>query len=329
MNKTLPTAPRKPACIPRATPDKNQEEKEMQQTLKTILLASVLAASTAATAQQGLAERWQTFGAPAPANEAVNSGWAGVMFYRSGGGGGAANVYVNGEYLASLLPGGYRYAELCPYNQRLATAYSGRDRAYNIKANAGDFYDLPQGRVSFFRVVDGGGNPTLQAVDRATASRELGQLREQTHTLPRLEQNRNCSPELVQQYNVDVSALFKFNRSDYASILPDGKHQLKEIAAAASQYRDATSVIYIDGYADPEGKPGYNQRLSQRRAQTIKRVMVENGFPASILKARGHGENDPVVTGCRSRNPRNSAARNECNQPNRRVEIKLYGKNTH
>jgi len=42
MNKTLPTAPRKPACIPRATPDKNQEEKEMQQTLKTILLAGVL-----------------------------------------------------------------------------------------------------------------------------------------------------------------------------------------------------------------------------------------------------------------------------------------------
>ena len=329
MNKTLPTAPRKPACIPRATPDKNQEEKEMQQTLKTILLAGVLAASTAATAQQGLAERWQTFGAPAPANEAVNSGWAGVMFYRSGGGGGAANVYVNGEYLASLLPGGYRYAELCPYNQRLAAAYTGRDRAYGIKANAGEFYDLPQGHVSYFRVVDTGGGPTLQAVDRGTASAEISQLREQTHTLPRLEQNRNCSPELVQQYNVDVSALFKFNRSDYASILPDGKRQLKEIAAAAAQYRDATSVIYIDGYADPEGKPGYNQRLSQRRAQTVKRVMVENGFPASILKARGHGENDPVVTGCRNRNPRNSAARNECNQPNRRVEIKLYGKNTH
>ena len=133
----------------------------------------------------------------------------------------------------------------------------------------------------------------------------------------------------MQQYNIDVSALFKFDRSDYASILPEGKRQLQEIAAAAAQYRDATSVIYIDGYTDPEGKPGYNQRLSQRRAQTVKRVMVENGFPASILKARGHGENDPVVTGCRSRNPRNSAARNECNQPNRRVEIKLYGKNMH
>ena len=251
------------------------------------------------------------------------------MFYRTGGGGGAANIYVNGEYLASLLPGGYRYAELCPYNQRLAAAYTGRDRAYGIKANAGEFYDLPQGHVSYFRVVDTGGGPTLQAVDRGTASGEISGLREQTHTLPRLEQNRNCSPELVQQYNVDVSALFKFNRSDYASILPDGKRQLQEIAAAASQYRDATSVIYIDGYADPEGKPGYNQRLSQRRAQTVKRVMVENGFPASILKARGHGENDPVVTGCRRRNPRNSAARNECNQPNRRVEIKLYGKNMH
>ena len=50
-----------------------------------------------------LAEQWQTFGAPAPANEAVNPGWAGAMFYRPAGAGGpAANVYINGEYLASL-----------------------------------------------------------------------------------------------------------------------------------------------------------------------------------------------------------------------------------
>ena len=278
-------------------------------TLKVVLIAALLGASAASSAQQGLSERWQTFGAPAPGSEAVNPGWAGAMFYRTGGGGGAANIYVNGEYLAS--------------------AYTGRDRAYGIKANAGEFYDLPQGHVSYFRVVDTGGGPTLQAVDRGTASAEISQLREQTHTLPRLEQNRNCSPELVQQYNIDVSALFKFDRSDYASILPEGKRQLQEIAAAAAQYRDATSVIYIDGYTDPEGKPAYNQRLSQRRAQTVKRVMIENGFPAASLKARGHGENDPVVTGCRKRNPRNASARAACDQPNRRVEIKLYGKNMH
>jgi len=30
---------------------------------------------------------------------------------------------------------------------------------YGIKANAGEFYDLPQGHVSYFRVVDTGGGP--------------------------------------------------------------------------------------------------------------------------------------------------------------------------
>jgi len=108
----------------RATPEK-QEEKDMHKTLRTlkvVLIAALLGASAASSAQQGLSERWQTFGAPAPGSEAVNPGWAGAMFYRTGGGGGAANIYVNGEYLASLLPGGYRYAELCPYNQRLAAA---------------------------------------------------------------------------------------------------------------------------------------------------------------------------------------------------------------
>ena len=302
----------------------------MQKNLKTILIAGLLIASATSNAQQGLTERWQTFGASTPGGQAVNPSMAGVTFYRTGGGGGAANIYVNGEYLTSLLPGGYRYAELCSYNQRLATAYTGRDRAYGIKANAGEFYDLPQGHVSYFRVVDTGGGPVLQAVDRNTASMEIGQLREQTHTLPRLKQNRNCSPELVQQYDVDLSVLFKFNRSDYNGILPEGKRQLQEIAAAAAQYRDATSVAYIniDGHTDPEGKAGYNQRLSERRAQTVKRVMIENGFPAAVLKTRGHGENDPVVTSCRKRT-RGASARAACDQPNRRVEIKLYGKNMH
>ena len=297
--------------------------------LPTALLLALFATNSNAQMPQ-LAEQWQTFGAPVPANESVTPGWAGAIFYRPAGAGGpAANIYVNGEYLASLLPGGYRYAELCPYNQRLASAYTGQDPAYNIKAGAGEFYDLPKGSVSFFRVIDGGMGPSLQAVNRATAGRDLGLLREQVHTLPRLEQNRSCSPELVQQYNIDVAALFKFDRYDYASMLPEGKQRLKEIAADSYQYRDATSVIYIDGYTDPEGRPAYNQRLSQRRAQTVKRVLVENGFNASSLKARGHGETDLVVSDCRARYPRNASARAACDQPNRRVEIKLYGKNMH
>jgi outer membrane protein A (fragment) len=297
--------------------------------LPTALLLALFATNSNAQMPQ-LAEQWQTFGAPVPANESVTPGWAGAIFYRPAGAGGpAANIYVNGEYLASLLPGGYRYAELCPYNQRLASAYTGQDPAYNIKAGAGEFYDLPKGYVSFFRVIDGGMGPSLQAVNRATAGRDLGLLREQVHTLPRLEQNRSCSPELVQQYNIDVAALFKFDRYDYASMLPEGKQRLKEIAADSYQYRDATSVIYIDGYTDPEGRPAYNQRLSQRRAQTVKRVLVENGFNASSLKARGHGETDLVVSDCRARYPRNASARAACDQPNRRVEIKLYGKNMH
>ncbi|MDO4643925.1 MAG: OmpA family protein [Cardiobacteriaceae bacterium] len=296
-----------------------------------ILYAVLLSSSGTSWAQAGLTEQWTTFGASAPTNAAVSPSWAGAMFYRTpdSGRSTAANIYVNGEYLASLLPGGYRYAELCPYNQRLASAYTGNDRAYNIKENAGDFYDLPQGYVSFFKVVDGGAGPVLQAVDRATASYDIAQLREQTHTLPRLEQNRSCAPELLKQYNIDISALFRFDKYDYKNMLPEGKQQLQQIAADSYQYRDATSVIHIEGYTDPEGKPAYNKHLSERRAQTVKRVMIENGFNPHSLKASGHGERNLIVTDCRTRYPRNASARAACDQPNRRVEIKLYGKNYH
>ena len=40
-------------------------------TLKVVLIAALLGASAASSAQQGLSERWQTFGAPAPGSEAV------------------------------------------------------------------------------------------------------------------------------------------------------------------------------------------------------------------------------------------------------------------
>ena len=85
--------------------------------------------------------------------------------------------------------------------------------------------------------------------------------------------------------------------------------------------------IEVTGYTDPEGSDAYNLALSRDRANTVKQALLESKLPASAISAHGKGEQDLVVTDCRARFPKNRAQLNLCNQPNRRVEIVLFGAN--
>ena len=98
-------------------------------------------------------------------------------------------------------------------------------------------------------------------------------------------------------------------------------------AARAELSADATELdrIVVTGYTDPEGTEQYNQGLSERRAATIKRVVGESGLGHQNIVASGKGETNLVVSDCRKRFPNNARQRTLCDQPNRRVEIELYG----
>jgi OOP family OmpA-OmpF porin len=67
----------------------------------------------------------------------------------------------------------------------------------------------------------------------------------------------------------------------------------------------------IAGHTDSSGPEGYNQGLSERRANSVKAWMVENGVSASRLEAKGFGELAPKYDN----------ATKEGRQLNRRVEI--------
>ncbi|MEO0465170.1 MAG: OmpA family protein [Pseudomonadota bacterium] len=54
--------------------------------------------------------------------------------------------------------------------------------------------------------------------------------------------------------------------------------------------------IEIGGHTDKVGDALFNQRLSERRAQSVRQFLVERGVPASILVAIGYGESDPIDT---------------------------------
>ena len=72
-----------------------------------------------------------------------------------------------------------------------------------------------------------------------------------------------------------------------------------------------TVAIEIGGHTDSEGTPERNQRLSDRRAQSVYDYLTRKGVEAKKLVAVGYGETRPLV-------PNDSA---ENRAKNRRIEF--------
>lgn len=115
-----------------------------------------------------------------------------------------------------------------------------------------------------------------------------------------------------EKYTLSSTELFGFDSDELH--LPQPK--LDEIAKALKG-EGAPRQIQIVGYTDRLGSPAYNQKLSERRATSVKNYLVSRGVEESRLQIVGKGEADPVVQCTETK----KAALIECLKPNRRVEI--------
>ena len=92
--------------------------------------------------------------------------------------------------------------------------------------------------------------------------------------------------------------------------LPEGlESQLEVFAEVLRGKRGSSKVVRIEGHADASGSAEANLVLSQKRAEEVKRFLVERGADPAMLRPEGHG----------SAELRN--ARDPMSQENRRVEI--------
>lgn len=80
---------------------------------------------------------------------------------------------------------------------------------------------------------------------------------------------------------------------DAADIRADQRAVLREGAALLRQYPTAEAVI--EGHADNTGRAAYNQRLSARRAASVRDHLIAAGVDADRLSTVGHGESEPVA----------------------------------
>ena len=73
--------------------------------------------------------------------------------------------------------------------------------------------------------------------------------------------------------------------------------------------------LSIEGHTDSVGTDDYNQQLSERRADSVRSFLIQNGVPAGTITAKGFGESQPVAS--------NDTAAGR--QRNRRVEMIVSG----
>jgi outer membrane protein OmpA-like peptidoglycan-associated protein len=97
--------------------------------------------------------------------------------------------------------------------------------------------------------------------------------------------------------------------SGTAELNAGGVTRLGTVAEFMIEYRER--VAAIDGYTDSVGTNTYNQGLSQRRAETVKAYLVQQGVAAHRLTVAGRGESAPLGD--------NASAMGR--QQNRRVEV--------
>jgi len=84
---------------------------------------------------------------------------------------------------------------------------------------------------------------------------------------------------------------------------------LNKLVLFLNKHPDRT--VAIEGYTDSVGSEGYNQALSQRRADSVRSYLVRQGIGSGRLTASGMGTSDPVAG--------NDSAFGR--QQNRRVEV--------
>ena len=102
-------------------------------------------------------------------------------------------------------------------------------------------------------------------------------------------QTRGIAPGLA---TIAIMIHFAF---DSAELLPEAKANLESLGQALQSERLAPYRIRIEGHTDSIGRAAYNQGLSYRRAQSVKRYLTRHfGIPADRLEATGRGEEEPL-----------------------------------
>jgi photosystem I P700 chlorophyll a apoprotein A2 len=110
---------------------------------------------------------------------------------------------------------------------------------------------------------------------------------------------------------LSADVLFDF---DKAELKREARPALDKVVALLKSYSKANARI--EGHTDSKGDKAYNQKLSERRAESVRKFLAGQGATLR-MSTRGWGETKPVAPNARPDGKDDPDGR----QKNRRVEI--------
>ncbi|SNR85762.1 OmpA-OmpF porin, OOP family [Methylobacillus rhizosphaerae] len=119
-----------------------------------------------------------------------------------------------------------------------------------------------------------------------------------------------------EKVTLSSEVLFGFDKDN---LKEEGKAALNADVVEKMKAHPEVELVLITGHTDRIGNDAYNQQLSERRANTVKKYLVAQGIEESRLHAVGKGESEPVAE-CAGVRGKKAI---ECLQPNRRVVVEI------
>lgn len=105
---------------------------------------------------------------------------------------------------------------------------------------------------------------------------------------------RSGCPSLIvvtaREIRITQQIQFEFNR---ATIRPVSFPILDAVRDVLRDHGDIQ--LEIQGHTDNKGNSGYNQKLSQSRAEAVRQYLVSKGIDGARLAAKGYGMTQPIV----------------------------------
>jgi outer membrane protein OmpA-like peptidoglycan-associated protein len=154
--------------------------------------------------------------------------------------------------------------------------------------------------------------PTIPAADLTA----INQVRGLTRSLS-MDERTQMAEIASKRPKVNLEINFEYNS---ATLTPKAEPQLEELARVLTGPNLAGTVVMLGGHTDAKGGEAYNQQLSEKRSETVKRYLVTRYkiAPDTLITA-GYGKNglknaaDPYAGENRRVEIVNMAQRNEAN----------------
>lgn len=259
---------------------------------------------------------------------------------------GAVNVFLADRYHSSLLPGGYSVVNLCTGDQRVrlstldslvraSAATAAQVLALNAPTSAGQqqFYKVQiaaDGQVGAVLVQPSQADRQRYVYDSITIDRSLAECAPVIAAVapvapvapPQVVPVTPLLQSAVKRLSLALGSGFSFGSFDLKQSSEAWQVREQLVKFATEHGFKQVSRVTVVGHSDPIGAPHRKELIAGERAKAVAAWLVQNGIPADKIQVSSASDSQLMVANCPTRPVK---LRDECNAPNRRVEIEMSG----